>query len=133
MILKHLLATALLMLLSLTANAETVYSDATKAIMVKPSESDFVIKLESNPTTGYAWFIVDDYDKSLIDIKSSYYTAAEVKEGVRGTGGMTTWQIHLKPSAFTVPSSMTLHFLYAKPWETAGDVKEFTIRTFMID
>lgn len=106
----------------------TVYDDATKAVMVSAGQPDFVIKLPGNQTTGYSWFFEDD-NNNLVKMISSEYTADEVSEGVVGSGGSRTWHVHLNKSAFKVPTSLKLHFLYARPWELGGDIKEFTIRT----
>lgn len=107
-----------------------IYSDESKAIMVDESRPDFMIKLPSNPTTGFSWFLVDDFNPNLFEVTASEYEPALKNEGVVGAGGYRTFQVHLVSTAFQVPTSAKLHFLYAKSWEVDGNIKEFTIRTF---
>ena len=106
----------------------TVYDDASKAVMVSSEQPDFVIKLPGNPTTGYSWFFEND-NNNLVEMMSSEYTAEAVSEEVVGSGGSRTWHVHLSSAAFKVPTSLKLHFLYARPWELGGDIKEFTVRS----
>ncbi|MDJ0920263.1 MAG: protease inhibitor I42 family protein [Henriciella sp.] len=47
-----------------------------------------VVRLESNPTTGYFWYLLDGTDESIITLVSEDYVADPAPEGLVGSGGM---------------------------------------------
>ena len=68
-----------------------------------------LLRVESNPTTGYSWQA--EQDGELFDIRS-YYTARARTEPVSGGGG---WQFFiLTPKQ---PGEARLRFTYSRPWE----------------
>ena len=60
------------------------YTDPSQAIEVGVG-SQFIIILESNPTTGYKWEA--SFDNSLLKLVKSDYKQAEDKPGMVGVGG----------------------------------------------
>ena len=75
-------------------------------------EKPFRIELDSNPTTGYNWYI-SDMDESYFKVRSSGYQAA--RNGLIGTGGKSYWEIiPLKEGV------KTIRLLYYRPWEGKG-------------
>ena len=60
-----------------------VYSDPGQAITVRVDQQ-FIITLESNPTTGYQWKA--DFDQSLLRLVGSKFESSE-QEGAVGAGG----------------------------------------------
>ncbi len=69
----------------------------------------FRIELESNPTTGYNWYIAD-MDESYFKVRSSGYQAQ--KTGLVGSGGVSYWEIlPLKQGI------KAIRLLYYRPWE----------------
>jgi predicted secreted protein len=60
------------------------YTDPSQGIEVGVG-GQFVIVLESNPTTGYKW--ETDFDNSLLKLVKSDYKQSAAKEGMVGVGG----------------------------------------------
>ncbi|MEM9937368.1 MAG: protease inhibitor I42 family protein [Pseudomonadota bacterium] len=46
-----------------------------------------VVRLESNPTTGYFWYLLEGSDASIINLVSEDYVADPAPEGLVGSGG----------------------------------------------
>lgn len=106
-----------------------VYTDAKPAVMVAAHQPQFVIKLKSNPTTGYSWFL-RDYDATRIQAVKHVFVASEDKKLV-GASGHQLWTFRVKPSAFVVPQQMMIRFAYARPWEAADNTTQvvFSVTT----
>jgi inhibitor of cysteine peptidase len=60
------------------------YSDAGETVEVKAG-NEFVIALESNPTTGYSWMAT--FEESEFELISDNYEADETEGMVVGSGG----------------------------------------------
>ena len=60
------------------------YTDPSQGIEVGVS-GQFIIVLESNPTTGYKWEA--NFDNSLLKLVKSDYKQSEAKPGMVGVGG----------------------------------------------
>lgn len=71
----------------------------------------FLISLESNPSTGYAWALSDSYNANIVKFNGSNYT--DNAGAAVGTPGTEDW-------SFTglKQGSTTLEFNYARSWET---------------
>lgn len=83
-------------------------------IHVQSANPEFIIKLQSNPTTGYSWAI-QQMDRSLIKIKSHQYIPPS--QQMPGAGGIEEWHFLAKPAAFTAPKSTRIDMIYVRPWE----------------
>ena len=90
------------------------FTDPNKAIILKPDQTTFMLKLKSNPTTGYSYFLLH-YDSNIITPVSRTYHAPE--KSMPGAGGYEEWEFKAKPEAFTVPRATVITLVYAKPWE----------------
>ncbi len=51
----------------------------------------FIIQLDSNPTTGYAWNITNTLDTAVVKKVRSVYIANQTAKGVVGSGGVEKW------------------------------------------
>jgi predicted secreted protein len=89
------------------------YTDTEKSISVDKETTRFIIKLLSNPTTGYSWFL-QYYDKDLISPTGHTYTADNPM--LVGAGGSEEWSFVANSQAFTVPRISKLVFIYTRPW-----------------
>lgn len=91
-----------------------IMSNPNKPILTSPSAPEVTLKLESNPTTGYSWFLVS-YDHQLLSPVSHHYVP--VHNGLVGVPGYELWRFKVNPQAFSVPqvTEITLH--YARSWE----------------
>lgn len=93
-------------------------------ITVNTTQSNFLISLASNPTTGYRW-IVTGYDKSLLHLMSSKYIAPQSK--LMGAGGQMQFIFELMPDA-SFPASTNIYLKYAQPWQPQnGTSKTVTV------
>jgi predicted secreted protein len=63
-------------------------SDPAK-ILSATAGSEFKIVLESNPSTGYHWDLVDELDKSVVQFVSNEFKGGEAD--LDGSGGVETW------------------------------------------
>lgn len=102
-----------------------VYSESKPNIVVDPSHSSFTLKLESNPTTGYSWFL-HEYDDDLIQPVSHQFEQGEKK--LMGAPGYEIWKFKVRKEAFVVPQQTTIRFLYARPWEGAENSTQAVFR-----
>ena len=86
------------------------YTDPEKTISVR-IEQEFVIALDSNPTTGYDWEESHDpYKLILIETK---YEPDEKAEGLVGAGGTKYFRFSASKTGET-----EVTFVYKRPWET---------------
>lgn len=111
----------MLALLAAGCDAVRTYNDPWKTIAVKTGE-EFIIALDSNPTTGYEWAAT--YDESMLILaESSYKTGKEAQQGAVGAGG--TQYFHFKANK-SGQTEITL--AYKRPWEAeSAEQKVFTV------
>jgi len=81
-----LFVVSLLLLCSVAFAQDTCNANAN--IKARPGEV-FVIKLESNPTTGYGWQLKGSLDPKVVKFMSTQYVPA--KTNLVGSGGIETW------------------------------------------
>ncbi len=100
----------------------TIYSEDKTAIQVTASDPVFTIKLKSNPTAGYSWF-VRSYDENFVQpVKHSFVPPANKK--LLGAPGYEVWTFKVKPAGFVVPVQTVIRLVYARPWETTDQAKQ---------
>jgi len=105
----------------------TVYTDTTKPITVSKASDEFIISLESNPSTGYTWFL-KDFKNNLIELKSHDYQPP--KDTKVGAPGRDVWEFEMEDKAFVAPQMIDLTFVYTKPWDLKTQKQEvFTVLT----
>ncbi len=79
----------------------------------------FTIQLNSNPTTGYKWFV--DYDYNLLGLEDEMYEKNPSK--LLGAGGRSVFAFKPLKSGRTAIS-----FVYRRPWENiASEVRKFNV------
>lgn len=113
---------------SVNADTPKGVSDPEKSIVVTASQPEFTIRLASNPTTGYSWFI-KRYNKSFLSIQKHQFLPPTSQ--IVGAGGVDLWVFKVNPEAFVAPHIFKIKLVYARPWEVDKDNKEieFTIVT----
>ena len=85
------------------------YSDIGDAIEVAVN-GEFVIALDSNPTTGYSWKA--SYEESEFELISDEYEQSETDEMILGAGGTQYLRFKaLKAGNFEIAMD------YQRPWE----------------
>ncbi len=95
-----------------------VYTEQKTSVLATANQPKFIIKLKSNPTTGYSWFL-KEYNTHYLEPVKHEFQAAENRQRV-GAPGYEVWTFKLKPAAFAVPLQTTLRFVYARPWEKSS-------------
>ena len=84
---------------------------------------DFVIELDSNPTTGYRWQLARPLDNTIIKLIKTEYTPG--KEKLIGAGGKERWTFKA-----TNKGEASIYLKYVRPWEkdtAPANRKEFKI------
>jgi inhibitor of cysteine peptidase len=95
-------------------------ADNGKQIAVRPGEM-LSLTLESNPTTGYSWQVLEIDSAVLAQEGDPEYKQSSVAEGLVGAGGTETFRFKTAGSEET-----TLSLGYMRPWESVQPVETFT-------
>jgi inhibitor of cysteine peptidase len=95
------------------------YIDQEKAISIGVDE-EFVIALDSNPTTGYNWEA--SYDDTMLSLDYEEYSS-EKCEGLVGAGGTQYFAFKALKAGET-----RIETVYKRSWEDESiDQREFTV------
>jgi inhibitor of cysteine peptidase len=90
----------------------TVSAAQTGTSVALAADQALLVRLPSNPTTGYRWIYVEPKDAVFRVDGPSTYEAAQTGGNVAGAGGIEIWKLApLKPGA------QQLRFEYRRPWE----------------
>ncbi len=93
---------------------------------VTASKPVYTLRLNSNPTTGYSWFIMS-YPAQLVKIVKHQFVPPNSK--LMGAGGTSVWQFKATPLALSVPTIIPIKMIYTRPWSLSSDS---TAQTFYI-
>jgi inhibitor of cysteine peptidase len=120
-----LLAAGLILLAAVSGCAKQVTAgdaDQGRIVELVPGES-LVLTLESNPTTGYSWQLVE-VDEAVLKPKGEpEFKPSSGSEGLVGAGGEEVFRFDAAGSGRT-----TLSLAYARPWEKdTPPLKTYTI------
>lgn len=92
-----------------------VYTEDKQTILISADQPEFILKLKSNPSTGYTWFL-REYDANLIEpVKHSF---EQPTEELIGASGFEEWTFKVKPAGFVVPQQTAIRMIYARPWQS---------------
>ncbi len=109
------------------AYADTTITDLNKPINVTAKNPVFKIVLNSNPTTGFSWFLVD-FDSRFVTPLSETFIPPET--ATPGRGGVVVWTFKATPLALTLPTFTHVTLSYMRPWIPAeGKTQQFMIVT----
>lgn len=131
MIKKHaflvfLVIVALLIVAGCSSGEPQTYTNPATTINVKANK-EFIIALEANATTGFAWETV--FDETMLQLVSQDYVPDEYEEGMVGVGGTD----HLRFKALQ-SGSTKIELTYKRPWEEGeGEFDEHLIFTVEIN
>lgn len=101
------------------------YASTDKPLLVSAAHPEFELKLPSNPTTGFSWFL-GAYDHHLIHAVSHKYIAP--KKQLMGAGGYELWSFKVKKAAFVLPQQTVITMHYRRPWtEKQAKTQQFTV------
>jgi len=111
----------LLYLLASCGGGVNTYTDANETINMGVDQ-EFIIALDSNPTTGYNW--EESHDETMLKlVESKYELGKQAEEGLVGAGGTQYFRFKALKTGKT---QITL--TYKRSWETeSADQKVFTI------
>lgn len=94
----------------LSMKQKKVFSGSEAPFAMKVGD-EFVLTLESNPSTGYLWRLVVKPDESTVQLVSSEYRAAPDTNRV-GAGGNEVWTF-----LATGKGKAEISLIYIRPWE----------------
>ena len=86
------------------------------------------IKLESNPTTGYSWFLSDNVDETIVSVTSPEFMESKKDEDLVGAGGYEIFTIKAIAKGKT-----DIILNYERPWEEGVEPFEIFEITISID
>jgi len=101
------------------ATEDAPISDPSRPVDVISNNRNFTIRMKSNPSTGYMWFI-KQYDPRLLTIVKHEFIPPSGNHPPVGAGGVETWTFEASPAAFIAPMLTQVHFVYARPWELSN-------------
>jgi inhibitor of cysteine peptidase len=105
-----IIAAALALTLCGCGGASKEYSDPDVPIVVEEGQ-EFVIVLESNPTTGYQWQLAQPLDEEILSLVKAEFEERE-EDGPLGAPGEERWTFKAEGRGTT-----TIDFSYVRPWE----------------
>lgn len=127
---KHALTMIVLMLCCHTsiATTDTLPSSDTKPLIVMNKQPTVSIRLKSNPTTGYRWFIRSYPPDFVVPVT---HRVEKPTSTLVGAPTQEVFEFKLKPVAFKAPHQFIIRFSYFRPFESNGKVetKSFKIIT----
>jgi inhibitor of cysteine peptidase len=97
-------------------------ADNGKTINLQPGET-LTLTLESNPTTGYSWQVMELDNAVLTQEGDPEYKQSSGAEGLVGAGGTETFRFKTIGSGET-----SLSLGYMRSWESVPPVETFTIQ-----
>ena len=111
-------------------NDEATANTKMQSIQVSTQPTqNYTVKLPSNATTGYSWFI-KSYDSNWLTLQSHQYVAPQTNRV--GAGGYEIW-VFAPTHAFKAPHAIPVTFVYARSWElTSGTAKNLQTKTVNI-
>ena len=96
------------------------YTDSEQVINTTVNQ-EFIIALDSNPTTGYDWEV--SYDENMISLEKEEYNPDEKAPGLLGAGGTQYYRFQALKVGET-----EITVTYKRSWETGYDEqKVFTV------
>lgn len=87
-----------------------VFSGSEAPFAMKVGD-EFVLTLESNPSTGYLWRLAEKPDENTVTLVSSEYRAVPDTKRV-GAGGNEVWTFRAKGKG-----KAAINLIYVRPWE----------------
>lgn len=110
-------------LMMVTDTTQGKYSDPSVPVKVKAG-GEFLLKLASNPTTGYRWSLSETPDNTVVKFAGNRYCSPT--QARLGSGGVDTWIFK------AVGKGRALIFLqYARSWEK--DVEPIRQAAFVVE
>ena len=128
----HVLGVALIVILSMSAcgnpgAASVTLCDTDRGGTVELKSGDtLIVKLEGNPSTGFAWEVVSA-DIAVLEQEGEFEFEAE-KPGMPGSGGTLTFTFKAASRGQT-----DLQLVYHRPWEEDSPPSQTFDVTVVVD
>lgn len=106
---------------------DNIFAEDKTNIMISADHPQFTIKLKSNPTTGFSWFL-REYDANLIAPVKHSYQQQDANVKLMGAPGYELWTFKVKPSGFVVPQHTAIRFVYMRPWSSSDSSSQVVFR-----
>jgi predicted secreted protein len=103
-----------------TADTITVGSAANGSTRAMHRGDSLVVRLRSNPSTGYAWRVCSGARPVLVLVARRYVPPSS---GLLGAPGTAVFRFRAAKAGTTV-----LRLAYARPWETRAPERAFALR-----
>lgn len=87
-------------------------NDPPGTVTIVPGQ-ELVVRLRSNPSTGFQWTLADDPRSVLMPIGQARYVPDAAGAGRVGAGGSEAWTFRAKRTG-----AEDLVFRYRRPWES---------------
>ena len=87
--------------------------------------TDIVVRLESNPTTGYSWRTAE-FEPGIIELVSNEYQPYNTAGNIVGSGGTEIWTFKAIKKG-----KITITFEYVRPWEK--DIPPIKEETYIVE
>lgn len=94
--------------------------------IVTAAKPTYTLHLNSNPTTGYSWFVLS-YPTQFVKVIKHQFIPPNTK--LVGAGGTSVWQFKVTKLALSAPTVIPVKMIYARPWSLTDDS---TAQTFYI-
>ncbi len=106
------------------APRETILDTAANGTQFETAQDQtFYIRLESNPTTGYRWEVIEIDEAVVIQVGDAVFeTISPEDPPLPGAGGTETFQFDA-----IGPGETTLKLVYHRPWEDETPLDTFTL------
>jgi predicted secreted protein len=104
------------------SSSKIAVGDNQKAVSVNKNQ-EFIIKLVSNPSTGYTWSLSEGYDKTVVGLIGNVFVPANTDRS--GAPGEDQWTFRGISTGKT-----KISLVYARSWESttpAQTVKDYSI------
>ena len=103
-----------------TTGAVTVDSSSSGGEVTVPLDQILIVQLQSNPTTGYSWGVLECDLAVLQPLGDPEYVASQPGKQIAGSGGHEIFRFQPQSTGET-----TLKLGYRRPWETDVEPVEF--------
>ena len=98
-------------------------TEADNGMQITVNSGDAItLTLESNPTTGYSWQVMEIDNRVLIQDGDPEYKQFSSSEGLVGAGGTETFRFKVVGTGTT-----TLGLGYMRPWESVPPIETYTV------
>ena len=97
-------------------------ADNNRQITAKAGDT-LTLTLDSNPTTGYSWQVMEIDNAILIQDGDPEYKQSSGSDGLVGAGGTETFHFRAVGSG-----NASLELGYMRPWESVPPIQTFTIQ-----